>query len=436
MDKLYDILYHWNLWGRWEIPPNTVRDILPKVIDSLSAPETIALIGPRRAGKSTVMYQVMQHLMAQEEMAAAAILHVSFEEPAFVADLDLALLDQIYETYRQRIFPKGRAYIFLDEIQNVPGWERWVRARNETEDIKIFVTGSSATMMSRELATLLTGRHLTFDIHPLSFKELLRFRGITLPNTPYPNKAPHDVQHALHDYLTWGGFPRVVLSDQEVRKKQLLTRYLDDLLFKDIIMRHRVRDAATLRNLAIYLLQQTASLSSIKRLTQIFQSSYDLMKSYVDYLQEAFIIEGLSYFTMKSAEVTRRPFKTHAIDLGLHHVVMASAEPDLSKTVETAVFQHLFQQEDEKIFYWEDNVEIDFVSQNNTNQLQLVQVVSSGLEQDKVFQRELKSFDVATKHFPQADKILVTYDMPATLAGTLPKDVTLIPLWQYLLEGG
>src|SRR5207253_6173069 len=115
---------------------------------------------------------IIEHL-EQIGVDKKACLHINFEEPALSLALSLEMLDNLYDTYRGNVFPEGKAYIFFDEIQNVLGWERWVRARNDIENIKIIVTGSSSELMSKELGTLLTGRHLTFEVYPLDFSEQL-----------------------------------------------------------------------------------------------------------------------------------------------------------------------------------------------------------------------------------------------------------------------
>ena len=193
-----------------------------------------------------MLYQIIEHL-EEQGLDKKACLHMNFEEPALSLNLSLDILDKLYDTYRTRIYPEGKAYIFFDEIQNVPEWERWVRARNETENIRIIVTGSSSKLMSRELGTLLTGRHLTFEVYPLDFREQLQFKGIELPQEPWPSQAPPQIQHALLDYLQWGGLPRVVLSNNDMIRERLLTRYFEDMLYKDVIRRHDIRDVQTLR---------------------------------------------------------------------------------------------------------------------------------------------------------------------------------------------
>ncbi len=431
---IYDILYRWNLWGDWQAEPSYKRDIVTEITDCLDIPEILAIIGPRRAGKSTVTYQLMNHLL-QQGIEAKSILHVNFEEPALALDMRLALLDEIYNTYRSRVYPKGKCYVFLDEIQNVLEWERWVRARNDTENIKIIVTGSSSQLLSPELGTLLTGRHIVFEVFPLNFTEILQFRGINFPNQPLPQQAPSEIQYALIDYLNWGGFPRIILTEQEHLRERLLIRYFEDIIYKDIIMRHKIRDVHTLRNLAIYLLTNTASLISYKRLGNVFNASHDLIQSYCQYLEEAFLININTFYSIKAAERTRRPFKNHAIDLGLRKVVSFGQSQDLGKLVETLIHRSLSSQNKKEIFYWQGNGEIDFILRDGLTITDLIQVVYSGLEDQKVLQREIAALNEAGHKFPKANKWLITFEIPKELPIDIPKDIHVLPAWHFLLLG-
>ena len=177
---MLDSLNRWNRWGQANLQAGFQRTIMQSIIEFIDTPEVVVLTGLRRAGKTTILYQVMDYL-ENRGIPSEAMLHMNFEEPSLGPMLGLQLLDDLYRTYREEIFPVGKAYIFFDEIQNVPEWERWVRARNESEDIKIFITGSSANLMSRELATLLTGRHISFHVTPLSFTEFLNFKQFKCP---------------------------------------------------------------------------------------------------------------------------------------------------------------------------------------------------------------------------------------------------------------
>lgn len=431
--NLLDSLHLWNLWGSWRLPKSFVRSLTKSVCRYVDAPEIVALIGPRRAGKSTMLYQVMQHLLDQG-VPTEAILHINCEEPGFSPFLKLDLLDKLYGTYRSKVRPTGKVYVFLDEIQNIPNWERWVRARNDTEDVKVFLTGSSSALLSGELATSLRGRNFCFDVYPLSFREMLQFRKIEVPTGSLPNQAPPEISHALNDYLTWGGFPRVVLAKDDDERNRILRRYFDEILFKDIIQRHQIRNEMALRNIAIHLLTNTSTLISYKRLADVFQVSQDLASSYVGYLKEAFMVSTLDFYSLKASERVRNPIKVHAIDLGLRKVASISASLDETKLIETQVHNALRQTQEEDLYYWKDKGEIDMLSQKGGMVTALYQVVYAGLDREAVEKRELGGLVAAMKQFPKASGTLVAWSPYADIHQQQYPHIAIKPLWQYLLE--
>lgn len=377
----------------------------------LDTPEVIALIGPRRAGKTTVLFQLIDAL----EAAGApreALLHVNLEEPGFGVHLGLELLERVYDTWRAEIFPEGRGWLFLDEIQRVPAWERWVRARSETEDVKIFVTGSSSALMSSELATLLTGRHLTFRVLPLSFTEVLRFRGIRAPDGPLLADDPAPIRNAVAEYLRWGGFPEVVLASDGERKKALLRQYFDDTLFKDVALRHEIRDLPLLRNLAVYLLGQTASLVSFQRLARVFEISKTAASAYCRHLEEAYLVSFLPFFSLKSAERLHRPSKVHAIDTGLRNAISLSVAPDRGRLMETAVHNALLREDSDGLFYWKGEGEVDLAVRRGLGIERLIQVTDEGLLDPASRRREIEALAEASGVFPGAEPLIVAGALP------------------------
>ncbi|NLW77730.1 MAG: AAA family ATPase, partial [Methanomicrobiales archaeon] len=173
--KILEILSAYNpFWISGAIDAGIPRDLLPACCAQVQSKEVLVLKGIRRSGKSTLMNQVIQELL-KTGIPPVAILRVNLEEPLFAPEYSITLLEDIYRTYRERVYPEGKCWVFLDEIQQVTGWESWVRGRQDTEDIKFFVTGSSASILSREIGTKLTGRNVTFEVFPLSFIEYLRF---------------------------------------------------------------------------------------------------------------------------------------------------------------------------------------------------------------------------------------------------------------------
>jgi len=425
-------LSRWNRWGEARLDAGHVRDVTATLHRHLDTPEVIALIGPRRAGKSTVLYQLMDVL----EAAGApreAFLHVNLEEPGFGAHLGLDLLERVYDTWRAEVFPEGRGWLFLDEVQRVSDWERWVRARGETEDVKIFVTGSSSALMSSELATLLTGRHLTFRVLPLSFGEVLRFRGIRSPSRPRLADDPARIRNAVAEYLRWGGFPEVVLTPDAERKKDLLRQYFDDILFKDVALRHQIRDLPLLRNLAVYLLAQTASLVSFQRLANVFEISKTMVSAYCHYLAEAYLVSFLPFYTLKSAERLRRPSKVHAIDLGLRNAVSLSAAPDRGRLMETAVHNALARESSEGLFYWKGEGEVDLAVRRGLDIERLIQVTDEGLLEPASRRREVAALVEASSVFPGAETLVVAGALPPPGLGEL--GVPAIAVGRFLARG-
>ena len=424
---MLDILAQWNHWGSAILASGHVRDVIADISPFIDSKDIVALIGLRRAGKTTVLFQIMD-MLKSKGISDKALLHMNFEEPALASMLNLELLDEIYQTYREEIYPVGKAYIFFDEIQNVPNWEKWVRARNENEDIKIFITGSSAQLMSRELATVLTGRHVEFYITPFSFKEIVRIKNITIPD-PMLNINPSPImQNTLKEYMKWGGFPEVVLSDSVERKQVLLKQYFDDVLFKDIAMRHQVRDLNILRNIAVHLITQTSCLFSINRISNQFQISLEKAANYCSFIEEAFLVDYLPYFSVKVSERNRNPQKIHVNDLGLRQIASISLSMDYGKLTETLVYQHLKRQFRNDIFYWKGKQEIDFVVRVGNEIHLAIQVVYDNLDVSDTRQRELSSLAQAKEQFPKTKTKLIVGKMPKS------PDKLMIPLWKFLLS--
>lgn len=355
------------------------------------------------------------------------MLHVNFEEPALATTLTLETLDAIYDEYRHKVFPKGKAYLFFDEIQNVPGWERWVRARNESEDIKIFLTGSSAHLMSRELGTVLTGRHISFTVNPLSFSEYLDFTHISIPKNRLAIQAPHDIAFALEKYMHWGALPEVVLSQSDERREYLLKQYFDDLLFKDVSMRHEIRDIALLRNLAVFLLTQTASLVSYHRISKLLDISIDKTRSYCSFLQEAFLVEYLPFFSLKTTERNRHPFKVHAVDLGLRNAAALTGSPDTGRLMETVVYHQLKMKYKNPLYYWHGKQEVDFLRREGNSVIEIIQAAQQ-CDDEKIRQRELTALSEAKTRFSKAKTRLIVGKPPKKM------EAMMVPLWLFLLD--
>ena len=376
------------------------------------------------------MAQVIKHLLSINTHPTSILL-LNMEEPLFASEYSIELLEQMYRTYREHIQPEGKCWLFLDEIQNIPGWESWVRGRNESEELKFFVTGSSATMLSREIGTKLTGRHISFEICPLSFKEFLSFNNIKI-KTPLDYIQRQDLLRNLFlNYLQYGGFPEVVLKQNNSDKQLLLKNYFEDILYRDIAARHQVRDTSNLRNLAVFLLTNTARLTSINKLKKNFTISQDKTENYVSAILESYLLFELRKFSFSLKSMMRAGFKPYAIDLGLRNRVAFSFSKDTDWLVENIIFLHL-KQHHEEVYLHSNGGETDFIVKEGLNITQQIQVWYNDVDNKNIPKRELASFRIPEKNACAIRQILITNDHEETIdLGSV--QFQCVPVIKYLL---
>ena len=207
MDKneIFSILDDWNFW-RQELDTGIVRKTyLDRFKELSTSNQIITITGPRRAGKSYLMRQMNLYLLSKG-FKKENLLFVNFEDPRFTS-LDTKLMDQIFSTYIEFLTPEGEITIFMDEVQEVEGWEKWVRMMHELKKAKLIISGSNAKLLSRELGTLLTGRHLDLSVFPLSFREFLEFNGIRKIDKLDLITLETDIKGLLRRYIEFGSFP-------------------------------------------------------------------------------------------------------------------------------------------------------------------------------------------------------------------------------------
>jgi len=430
-DTLFKIISSYNrFWSTGNIEAGIKRDTLALCLRQLDSKEVIVLKGVRRCGKSTIMAQVIQHLLSINTQPTSILL-LNMEEPLFAAEYSIELLEQIYRTYREHVQPEGKCWLFLDEIQNIPGWESWVRGRSETEEIKIFVTGSSATMLSREIGTKLTGRHISFEIYPLSFKEFLSFNDVKIQTPLDYIQRQNLLRNLFLKYLQYGGFPEVVLKQNNSDKELLLKNYFEDILYRDIAARHQVRDTNNLRNLAVYLLTNTARLTSINKLKKNFTISQDKTENYVSAILESYLTFELRKFSFSLKSMLRAGFKAYAIDTGLRNRVAFSFSKDTGWLVENLIFIHL-RQHYEEVYFHANGGEIDFVIKEGMNITQHIQVWYDDVDKKTIPKRELAGFQASDNRSGTVRQILLTNDLEKTIdLGTV--EIECIPVIKYLL---
>jgi hypothetical protein len=259
--QLIEVLEYWNFWNQDSRTGVYRKDYVDELYRQRKLKEASIVAGVRRAGKSTILLQVLRKLI-DSGTPRENILYVNFEEPTFIPYLTVEFLLRIHDLYLELFNPLGRTYVVLDEVQLVPGWERFVRGLyDKDKDIKFYITGSSSKLLSKEYGTSLTGRIVSNEVFPLSFQEFLAFKEKEEMIERSRGKGSPALRNLFNQYTRFGGFPQVVLTEEEKDKMQILKDYYTAVIEKDIIQRYQVRDIKKLKEfcLNLYATEQKAN---------------------------------------------------------------------------------------------------------------------------------------------------------------------------------
>ena len=399
--ELLQALTDWNDWNRPE-PETVPRPFYENRLHALSATgEIVVLQGVRRCGKSTIMRNAVRFLLA-DGVPQSDILFLNMEDPRFMGDLTPTLLTRIRELHKRHFRPSGPPHIFLDEVQNIPGFDKWLLTEYELQRSRLYVTGSNAHLLGREIGTVLSGRYLPLTVHPLSFAEFLTFRGISVTTPLDIVRLRVEIAGAFDDYLAWGAFPRVArIEDPEVKRLELRA-YFDSILLRDVAARHRLDSVESLLNLSRFLLSNTATILSLNSLKGSFGSSYHLLNSYVEYLEGAFLINRLPLFDWSLRRQAANPKKIHAVDTGLSAVTRGFAQRDSGKLLETMVINEMLRQGWE-LYYGKNGkgLEVDCIALKDGRIHFLVQVCQE-MNNPKTRNREIRALCRAAVDIPYA----------------------------------
>ncbi|MFZ2455866.1 MAG: ATP-binding protein [Candidatus Altiarchaeia archaeon] len=428
-NQILEILSDWNFWAR-EIDAGIRRDEYVGILAELltKTDQVVALAGVRRSGKSTLIRQT-----AKELGGGLNTLIVNFEDERFLVR-DLQLLSDIFDAYREKVKPKGKPFMFLDEVQNIPGWERFVRGVHERKEANIMVTGSSSKLLSAELATLLTGRHITYPVYPLSFKEFLFFRKIPVRGDLEALAKRLEIKGLLSEYMEYGGFPGVVLSSE---KQRILLSYFEALINRDVIDRYKIREKEKLLVLAKYYLTNISSLASYNKTAKFLKLSPTTVERFTNQLENANIIFQIKKFDYSVKEQENSPRKIYSIDTGLSNAMGFRFTEKPGKNMENIVALELKRRQavkpETEIYYWKDSQqrETDYVIKEGTKIKELIQVCYS-VEDPETKERETKALLKSMDEFKKDQATIITLDHEGT-EEIKNKKITYTPLWKWLL---
>jgi uncharacterized protein len=358
--------------------------------------------GIRRCGKSTLLYQLLKERYPDA-------LYLNFEDPRLYEFeiRDFAKLDGLIKETSSRI-------LLFDEIQIIPGWEIYVRQKLD-EGFKLVITGSNASLLSRELGTKLTGRHITTELFPFSFGE---FNAI---------KHLRPSLDALQRYLVTGGFPEYVKQGVP----EILNHVFEDILIRDIAVRYGVRDVKTLQRLALYLVSNVGKPVTANRLKSMFEvGSTNTITEHLAHLEDCYLFHFVSKFSHSLRKQLVNPRKVYAIDTGIVQVNSDSFADDNGRKLENLVFLHLRRKYPD-IYYFEEKGECDFVVISKNTVRELVQVCYDLNEGN--LDRELNGLMEAMELLSEKQGTIVTMNQQDHYEKD-GKQVNVIPAWEYLLQ--
>jgi predicted AAA+ superfamily ATPase len=373
----------------------------------------IVISGVRRTGKSTLLRQFASHYTDFRYLNFDDERLISFEVDDFA---DLMLLWQKQGNFNT---------VFLDEVQNVPQWERFVR-RIFNEGYKIFVTGSNSKLLSGELGTHLTGRHKIVELFPFSFSELLTLKQIDYNNIKTTTQKAA-LLAAFDEYLFEGGFPYYC----KTKEKDFLTLLYDNILFKDVLFRFAIREKRTFRELANYALTNIGKEFSYKNISQILNiKSISTVKNYLDNMEEAYLIFTLQKFDFSLKKQYTSNKKMYVIDNGLRNNVAFYFSDDKGKLLENIIFLEL-KRRGGNLFFHKDKKECDFLVQTGTQITKAIQVCFELNEANK--ERELDGLLEAMNYYNLNKGIIVTKNQKdeCEIDG---KKIFIMPVYQFLLN--
>ena len=395
------------------------RTGLNKSKESLKYPNILAILGIRRCGKS-----IFSYLLAKPHKFA----YINFDDERLAGlksdDLN-KILESFYELY------EDIDYIILDEIQNVDNWELFVNRLRRTK--KIILTGSNSKLLSGELSTHLTGRYLDIILFPFSFKEFLKLKEVK-ENKVYTTQEKAEIMKTLQEYLEIGGFPEAYKFG-----KGMISKIYEDILTKDILLRHNISKKEEIKKLAKYLITNSSGEITYSKLARIFNIKHvSTISNWISYLENAFLIFRLERFDFKLKQQFIAPKKVYCIDSGLMNSIGFKFSENKGKVIENEVALELQRRKAKEnsfeVYYWKDyqQNEVDFVIKRDKKIESLIQV-SYINSKEEIKEREITALLKSSKELRCNNLIVITWDYE-TEEKFDGENIKFIPLWKWLLE--
>ncbi len=375
---------------------------MDKIMTYVDTPFVKVLTGIRRSGKSTIMKMIMDKLENERHIPKENIISMRFDSMEY----EDMTAKQMFETIKAGLSAQGRTYLFLDEVQEISGWEKVVNSFLGEYDVDIYVTGSNSRMMSSEIATYLTGRYVSFQVYPLSFEEYLAFRrGVT------ELKNPHQ---ELADYVRLGGFPATHLRAYSQDEVYTIVRDIyNSTIFSDIVRRNQIRKVDQLERVVKYTFSNVGNTFSAKSISDYLKSEKrsidnETVYSYLEKLEKAYILHRCSRYDLQGKEILKTQEKFYLADTSLRYSVLGYGPDSVASSLENVVYLELCRRGYKVYIGKTTDGEVDFVASRQGEKLyvQVTQEIHSEKTEKREYERLLEIKDNYPKYVLRTDEFV------------------------------
>ena len=371
-----------------------------RIMAYTDTPFVKVLTGVRRSGKSTVLKMIMEKLQTERGISADQIVSMRFDSMEY----EDMTAKQMFEAVKAKLSENKKTYVFLDEVQEIKGWEKVVNSLASDYDVDLYVTGSNSRMMSSEISTYLTGRYVSFRIFPLSFEEYLTFR------KEYTEVK--DVHAELADYIRLGGFPATHLRDYSQDEVYTIVRDIyNSTIFSDIVRKNQIRKVDQLERVVKYTFSNVGNTFSAKSISDYLKSEHrkidnETVYSYLEKLEKAYLLHRCSRYDLQGKEILKTQEKFYLADTALRYSVLGYHPDSVASSLENVVYLELCRRGYEVNIGKTADGEVDFVAQRQGEKLyvQVTQEIRSEKTERREYDRLLEIKDNYPKYVLRTDE--------------------------------
>ena len=397
------------------------RDLLSEIAPNIKLPHCLIIAGIRRVGKSTLLLQIIDSYFGED------FYYFNFEDERLI-NFNIEDFNLLYEAMIE-FYGENKTF-FFDEIQNIRGWETFVR-RMMDKNYKFILTGSNATLLSRELGTKLTGRYILSTLYPFSFKEFLRFKEYSFDGKDLLiTEKKVKIKKQFDEYLKRGGMPEYLKYNYN---QEILQRLYEDIIYRDITARYGIKDMKTLRELALYYLTNITGEISYNKLKNTYKTgSVNTIKNYSEYLENSYLVDILNIFSYSVKQQAIAPKKVFCIDNGIAVAISFAFSENMGKYLENLVYIEL-RRRGETLYYYKtkNNNSIDFVIKRGNKINGIIQVCFD-IGNEKTREREIKSLNQAMNEVGLNEGLIITYENEEIIKMN-DQSIKVIPAYKWLV---